>query len=169
MQKCMLTFQPSSDVVFKQTPDADISSPPFCTAQVTSSTPRVAVSTLVFVPGRALSGGAIAAIVFAALLAAALLAGGCYWLVKRRGAASQAGFGQLREGAGAAPSGPSRTAASFPGASAGSKARLAATQMHVDARAYERDGREVELGQGAGYGNSGYKVNLKGGSHMQLP
>lgn len=56
------------------------------------------------------------------------------------------------------------------GASAGSKARLH-TQMHADARAYDSH-HEVELGSSpsSGYGAaSGYKVNLKGGSHLQLP
>ncbi|KAK9839237.1 hypothetical protein WJX81_003310 [Elliptochloris bilobata] len=138
---------------------------------VNSNTPRVSVMSLVYVPSRRLSGGAIAAIVFAALLGAALLAGGAYWLLQRRRAASAsaAGFGQFRDSAPQA-SGPSRTAASFPGASGGSKARLA-TQMHADARAYERDNHEVELGSGGqGYGGApGFKVSLKGGSHLQLP
>ena len=56
------------------------------------------------------------------------------------------------------------------GASASSKARLN-MQMHADARAYDSH-HEVELGSSpsSGYGAaSGYKVNLKGGSHLQLP
>lgn len=88
---------------------------------------------------------------------------------RRRSAARTAGFGQFRDGAPQA-SGPSRSAASFPGASAGSKARLAFTNLHADARAYEGS-HEVELGPGArGFGGApAYSVSLKGGSHLQLP
>lgn len=82
---------------------------------MTSNTPRVSVASLVYVPSQKLSGGAIAGIIFAVLCGLALLVGGGYWLFKRRTAARQAGFGQFRDMAAPAASGPSRTAASFSG------------------------------------------------------
>ena len=47
---------------------------------MTSRTPRVSVASLVYVPSRGLSAGAIAAIFFAVLFGVLLLAGGGYWL-----------------------------------------------------------------------------------------
>lgn len=54
--------------------------------QVTDSTPRVSVGSLVYVPSAGLSAGAIAGIVLIVLAAAGLLAVGGFWLVRRRGA-----------------------------------------------------------------------------------
>lgn len=47
---------------------------------MTSRTPRISVASLVYVPSRGLSAGAIAAIFFAVLLGVVVLVGGGYWL-----------------------------------------------------------------------------------------
>ena len=47
---------------------------------MTSSTPRISIASLVYVPSKGLSAGTIAGIFFAVLLGVVLLVGGGYWL-----------------------------------------------------------------------------------------